>query len=378
MNREFHLPTMNPVEQRRFHTTFDVPPCSRRTIVVGLVAAVLVWGVGCDKLPSVPGLDQSGATPATPVETPVPSATAPGNAGGSAPAAQPASPPALSPAEIVAQFRQKPSAQRTNDDLAQLGRLNDDAEQIGELDLNGSTGISDDGLSHLGTGALKNVRTLSLARTLVTPVGLQQLSRVPEVEVLSLFAVPKVDTAAMEQLQSLRGLKQLVLSETRIDDRVFEVLAEHDALEVLDVSYTGIRGGGFASLERFPNLRVLNARYTQVNDDGLKQWKGSKSLEVLNLAVTQVTDRGLLLLKSFPKLKELDLGTCPITDTGVATLAALHDLEVLVLGGNRGIGDQGVAKLRGLKKLKLLNVSETQCSGLDVLKKAFPKVEILR
>jgi hypothetical protein len=50
----------------------------------------------------------------------------------------------------------------------------------------------------------------------------------------------------------------------------------------------------------------------------------------------------------------------------------------LSLTHDKKVTDRGLAKLRSLKNLKKLIVSETTTSGFDVLQKEFPKVEIIR
>ena len=68
-----------------------------------------------------------------------------------------------------------------------------------------------------------------------------------------------------------------------------------------------------------------------------------------------------------------------MTDAGmVEFFKGLKNLEELHLGSNRAISDRGLAALVGLKKLRLLDVSNTNCgqAGALALKEKLPECKI--
>ncbi|HEX9314256.1 MAG TPA: hypothetical protein VGA71_02445, partial [Actinomycetota bacterium] len=70
-------------------------------------------------------------------------------------------------------------------------------------------------------------------------------------------------------------------------------------------------------------LRELILSGSRVTDAGLASLGGARSLRRLSLWDTRVTDAGPAHLHELPFLTELDLGATAITDQGLAQLAAL-------------------------------------------------------
>jgi hypothetical protein len=109
------------------------------------------------------------------------------------------------------------------------------------------------------------------------------------------------------------------------------------------------------------------------------------------MSSTKIGDTGAQILDHLPHLVALGLGTTTITDVTIARIAKLHELRTLVLAkthtdklGLLGelhaleqlfledtwLGDAEVAKLTGLRKLRVLHVAGTNVSddSLDVLR----------
>lgn len=99
----------------------------------------------------------------------------------------------------------------------------------------------------------------------------------------------------------------------------------------------------------------------------------------VELTSKKVTDADLAAIAGLPGLENLQLAFTPVTDAGLAHLKEASTLRVLVLWDTK-VTDRGLAHLSGLTKLSILNVKGTQVSatGIDALKKALPKLDVIR
>jgi hypothetical protein len=83
------------------------------------------------------------------------------------------------------------------------------------------------------------------------------------------------------------------------------------------------------------------------------------NLVLLDLAETGVGDAGVAHLKGLTKLSDLDLWDTRVGDAGMPAVASLPALTRLVLKNSR-VTDAGVAKLAGLEKLATLDLGGTK------------------
>ena len=141
-----------------------------------------------------------------------------------------------------------------------------------------------------------------------------------------------------------------------------------------------------AALETATQLHFLDLTGSRVTDAGLPHLLPLEKLVALSLEVCDgVTDEGCLTLGKMAQLKSLVLkktGFEPdsITNVGLGHLASLHQLQVLVLYGNR-INDEGTAALESLGELRqldmsLLGISDESLVHLQPLKK-LERLELL-
>lgn len=95
------------------------------------------------------------------------------------------------------------------------------------------------------------------------------------------------------------------------------------------------------------------------------------------LSDMQITDAGLEHLKGLARLKYLNLSGTQVTDAGLARLQGLTSLTFLNLRDTR-ISDAGLAYLKGLASFRVLNLSGTQITdaGRAELKLALPTCRI--
>jgi hypothetical protein len=118
--------------------------------------------------------------------------------------------------------------------------------------------------------------------------------------------VPSSD-AALQSLESLKGLTLLSISGENITDKQFAQL-----------------------VGSMPKLEILVLSGKNMNDAALATVAKSKSLKQLSLARCEVTDRGLMLLVQTPSLKRLTLWQpAEMTDEGINQFkAARPDVQV--------------------------------------------------
>lgn len=123
-----------------------------------------------------------------------------------------------------------------------------------------------------------------------------------------------------------------------------------------DEYFRSIRTASFAYEMVGENLS-LNAN-TEPCDDVLAALAGQSGLREISLHGTQATDQGLAHLRGLAALEVLNVWDAVlVTDAGVANLRGLANLKVLILEKSR-ITDEGFGHLAGLKKVEGLNLTD--------------------
>ena len=109
---------------------------------------------------------------------------------------------------------------------------------------------------------------------------------------------------------------------------------------------------------------------TKVTDADLAVIASLTDLEQLDLRLTTIGDEGVVHLKGLKRLRFLNLFRTRTGDAGLKTIGGLPDLETLLIGGTR-ITNEGLAHVSRLARLKKLSVFDTQIgdAGLDHLTK---------
>jgi hypothetical protein len=214
---------------------------------------------------------------------------------------------------------------------------------------------------------LKQLRSLHLAFSDVTDVGLAWLSGMKIQRDLDLGPCYKITDAGLKHLAGLTDLEDLDLNGCELVQ-----------LRRLDLSSTGVTDAGLARLKGFHRLEDL-AVSENVTDAGLRHLEGLTSLKELNLAETHVTDAGIKSLKTLTQLRRLVLAQTQLTDEGLAQLKGLEQLRYLDLC-ETSVTDRGLAHFRaltGLKDVRLVGTRVTE-EGVKSLKKALPRARIIR
>jgi Leucine-rich repeat (LRR) protein len=180
----------------------------------------------------------------------------------------------------------------------------------------------------------KDLKELELHRSNVTDEGLAHFKDCKDLAFLNLTGTPVTD-AGLAVFKDCKNLVHLNLSDAPITD------------------------AGLAHFKGNNNLTELWLYFTKVTGEGLIDFKGCKDLTFLNLYGTQTTDAGLAHIKNFKNLTKLSLAESRVTDAGLAHLKDCTSLKTLELKG-RSVGSTNVS-----------------AAGIDALKKALPKCEIV-
>lgn len=188
---------------------------------------------------------------------------------------------------------------------------------------------------------------------------------------------------ALRHLRGLTGLLELSLDDSDVRDADLAHLRELTRLLCLDLSCISVGDAGMAHVARLAELRYLRLANTHVSDAGIDRLRDCRKLRALDLSGTQITDTAMLLLADLPEMDTLELTSTAVTDAGLLHLAgaprlrqldltqydalpgvtdrgmsylgACSELETLLLGGLH-VSDDGLAQLRGLPKLKMLDI----------------------
>jgi len=245
------------------------------------------------------------------------------------------------------------SGQMTDALLERISRL----DHITALDLQGSKGVSDDGLRHLAR--LPRLTHLNLAGCDITDRGLDVLTRLPALETLVLAWTPMTDAGA-SHLASCEHLRSVNLGGTLSGDGAIRALAGKRQLRDFR-SGNGVTDAGLALLHDLPvfkrwqggdtrmallspdarpNFLMLRGPFT---DAGMAQLVGLDGLFALNLDTDQlaITGAGLAPLVNLPHLGWLAFDA---KDDSMPHIAALPHLRFLMCQDTVA-GDEGFVAL---------------------------------
>ncbi len=254
------------------------------------------------------------------------------------------------------------SGQMTDSLLERFSRL----DHITALDLEGSKGLTDDGLRHLAR--LPKLRHLNLMGCSVSDRGLEVLRRLPDLESISLSWTRITDVGAAN-LAACENLQSVDLSHTATGDGAIRALAEKPSLHHFrsgnDVTDAGLhslhelpvfkrwQGGerrmALLDFDAGPNYLMLRGSFT---DKGLAELVGLDGLFALNLDSDKlaITGPGLAPLVGLPNLGWLAFDA---TDHSMPYIAALPHLRFLMCQ-DTAAGDDGFEALSRSRSIEYI------------------------
>jgi len=250
-------------------------------------------------------------------------------------------------------------------------------------------------------------RTLPYIKHLV---GLKALRMAPVISVRNLKHLTSLTSlerlhlhkgcsdAGLAQVARCPWLKGLYFSENRISNRGIQYLSKLSALEELKILGDGLGDKSLQALEslqsleylwlvgqcsdeamihvaKIPNLKIARLHITlptargpigSMTDKGLYYLSQSQSLERVWVHwMNQITGKGIAYLKNLPNLTMLDVRYAQLRDDDLIHLKAMPHLEYLELPHNESITDAGITHLGYLDKLRNLHIGGWTYSPLS-------------
>jgi internalin A len=141
-------------------------------------------------------------------------------------------------------------------------------------------------------------------------------------------------------------------------------------IAAVDLHASWVTDADLTGLAAQPALTRLDLSLTRIGDRGLLELKPASNIAELNLYYAElVTDQGMAVLKGWKRLKRLNLRGTKITDSTLQFLNGLTSLEALDIGFAQ-VTDSGLGQLNALSNLKEFAVGGNKLTdaGLQVLR----------
>jgi internalin A len=167
-------------------------------------------------------------------------------------------------------------------------------------------------------------------------------------------------------IAELPRLQRISLAETEISDICVARLALHRQLERLDLQKTLVTDAGVIKLTSLPLLASLSLAHTRVSDASVAPLLDHFAFRALNLAETGASHRSQQRLAKTTSFERLDLSKTQVSAKVVRSLLRHPYLQWLSLAGV-AVGDSDVAALTALRRIEVLDVSESAITKLDPL-----------
>ncbi len=138
----------------------------------------------------------------------------------------------------------------------------------------------------------------------------------------------------------------------------------------VDLRATWVTDTDLRKLTKFPKLAWLDLSLTHITDQGMQELKDLPGIVDLNLRFTEyVTDEGLAAIKGWKKLERLNIHGTKISDATLEHISGLTAIESLDVGSSM-VTDVGLEQLSSLPKLRELTIggNELGDAGLQALR----------
>ena len=206
-------------------------------------------------------------------------------------------------------------------------------------------------------------------QSILQPASAWRISTTCPISAARRIPQPRFRRRWPECLQGLTHLRTLNLSFNHgVTDAKLASLASLTELEELDLAGThNIGGPGIVSLQGLTKLRKLDLsgnlihyhNHKIITDASMKPLEALVNLEELDLCCgAGIADADLEYIRGLTKLRKLDLSTANVTDRGLRNLGKLTELRDLDLGETK-TADAGVEELLGLHQLTKLRLEGT-------------------
>lgn len=138
----------------------------------------------------------------------------------------------------------------------------------------------------------------------------------------------------------------------------------------VDLRGTWITDSDLRRLNQLPKLNTLDLSLTHITDQGMQEIKSLPGIVELNLRFCEyVTDEGMAAIKGWKKLRRLNIHGTKTSDTTLEHISGITTLEVVNVGSIM-LTDVGLERLTTLPNLKELTMggNELGDAGLQALR----------
>ncbi len=177
---------------------------------------------------------------------------------------------------------------------------------------------------------------------------LSDLKLVPNLKTLSLSGKAYNDESALTIAETFKSLQEAYLRDTSITDIGVEYLSRLEKLTVLTLDRSLVTDKMADSIRKMKQLKWLSVENCEIGDDTLAAVSECPDLWYLFLGGTPVTDKGIAHVVNFQKPVNIYLPYCKsVTDASIDSLARLPNSENqhLALWGS-GITENGFNRLK--------------------------------
>ena len=195
-------------------------------------------------------------------------------------------------------------------------------------------GVDDSGIKNLAP--LKDLESLTVSVCSVTDGILPSLAEFEGLQVLNLAGNPDIygkDFKVLLAKGAFRNLRELIVTGSKFGFYGLEQMNKLPQLEVLRAGSCELLGPAISGLDGCDGLRVLDLSGNSLQDANMQGVSRLKKLEELRLARLNLTDKCLDSIKTMRNLKVLDLNGTQVTEKSILLLKEkfLGDTEILAL-----------------------------------------------
>ena len=172
---------------------------------------------------------------------------------------------------------------------------------------------------------LTKLKTLDLTNTFFTPVGLEHLKPLVELELLHVGVVDFSDKSAilLQRMSKLRSLRYL-----NVNDKIVAQLSKISSLEELDIWSGDVTDVGASDLAKLIKLRRLEIRGNQMTDKGLEAISRLPLLTHLDLTCAKsITPQGVARFRKQRPNVEIEFEEKKVPSDAPATISGKIVLE---------------------------------------------------
>jgi len=206
-----------------------------------------------------------------------------------------------------------------------------------------------------------------------------------KLRVLTLYDRCTLNDDTLPLLSPLESLEELQIDGAKFTDEGMKAFASMKSLRkctffhvLMKDKFTGAGVSNLAGLSKFESFGCGGSSF---NDEGLAACAKLPQLRELRIWHTLATDAGVAKLEGMKTLKVVHLGpqfTPRLTDAGVAGLAKIPSLETVSVMEMRLSWEKSLSRMKELPALKLLELHQDEISEEDLakLRAALPGVKI--